>query len=116
MRARISLLLVTAPPDRSLPDEEAIGDWAQLLNEAALDRPAGVTVSRVTRAGFRDLLAAPELRQDYATLFVRPDRAALLHEGLVLDASVYAAGFAFLRDGTALPSGLGLSDTRARPR
>jgi len=114
--ARMSLLLVVAPPDRTLPDEEAIGDWAYYLNRAVADRPAGVTVSRIALAGFRELLAAPVIRQEYATLFVRSDRAALLHQGLVLDPPVYTAGFAFLSDGMVPSGDLGLIATRVRPR
>jgi len=116
LRARLPLMLVVAPPDRALPDAEAIGDWAYFLNEAARDRPAGVAVARTTRAGLRDLLAAPAVRQDYATLFIRPNRDALLHEGRILDPPVYEAGFAFLRDGTPPPANHGLAAMRARSR
>lgn len=116
LRARRPLLIVVAPPDRALPDAEAVGDWAHYLNDAVLALPSDVTVARVTRAGFHSLLAAPVLRGDYATLFARPDRSALLHAGLVLDPPTYVTGFAFLEAGTAPPDSAGLLLTHLRPR
>ncbi|WP_338665329.1 hypothetical protein VQH23_09170 [Pararoseomonas sp. SCSIO 73927] len=116
LRARIPLLVIVYPYDRPGAETDAAGAPLPHLEAARHGRPDWLTGARATRAAFRDIFAEPALREAFAALFVRPDRAALLHEGPVPDPAVYQAGFAFLRDGTAPPDGLGLVAVRVRPR
>jgi len=116
LRARIPLLVIVYPHDQPQVVQDAASGRLHRLEAARRDWPDWLTAASAPRAVFHDIFAEPMLREAFALLLVRPDRAALLHEGEVSDPSVYAAGFAFLRDGTDLPDGLRLVAARVRPR
>lgn len=79
-------------------DSETAADWAEYLNAFAADH-AGYKTVTMDAAEARELLAEPPALEDfYATIFVRTPGSAIIHDGPVLETSVYDAAAAYLDD------------------
>jgi hypothetical protein len=99
------LVVIVAPVEtREGADSEAYGDWVAYRDQFLLQvAGSGPCVARLTPEQYRARLTAPDLRDPFATLFVRNGRAGLLHAGMVLEPGVYQAGIAFLGEGDPAP-------------
>jgi hypothetical protein len=92
-----TVVLVVAPAGRPKEADESYGDWADGLNNFATHASASVKILKLTPQRFAQVLLQPEVKGDFATLFMRDSEHALVYDGMVVERKIYEIGLAYLK-------------------
>ncbi len=118
LRSGVGVVLVVTSARQPDPADEAYGDWAEYLNRFSARADPAIRIIKTTAAEYRNILAAPPLTSDFATLFIRDPKHALQYDGMILEPQVYLRGQAYvLRRADFTPrTGYGLRQTAVQLR
>jgi hypothetical protein len=118
LRNGMGVVLVVVGAGHPDPADEAYGDWANYLNNFSSRADPAVRIVKTTAAEYRRIIAAPALKDEFATLFIRDPAHTLQYDGMILEPQIYLLGQNYaLRRGDFTPrTGYGLRQTAVQLR
>jgi hypothetical protein len=96
LRSGIGAVLVVASARRPSPADEAYSDWAEYLNNFSSRAAPVIRIINTTAAEYRNIVAAPLLKTEFATLFIRDRDHVLQYDGMILEPQIYLLGQSYL--------------------
>jgi hypothetical protein len=106
-----SVLIVGPMHGGTVAKSEAYADYSAYRDDFVRAHEPGLCLFSLDAASYRTRIAAPALKNAFATLFVRDAAHVLYTEGMILEPQIYVIGARFLKQGATEGGDYGLRET-----
>lgn len=92
----VVLAVVPSTAGKARDTDETYGDWADNLNDFATNADHRIKIIKVTPHKYSEIVADPQIKDGFATLFIRDLSHVLLYKGMILEPKVYQLGQTYM--------------------